>query len=209
MNGNRLLVLAAGAVVALGIAVWVNLEAPPTLPTAVEPLERPGTAASGTSAMPGTPQRQPSGALTTGATAIQPWTLADASTKEAPPKLRDDLPGQLVRLDRAKLVQLAAGDTLTLPLADAISQTATISEVRERAEYAVTSFKGSTTGAIALPVVITLGEEAVFATISTTSGVFELRGRNDMAWIYRASDLTPPGSEDAIDYVIPQEEEPQ
>jgi hypothetical protein len=105
-----------------------------------------------------------------------------------------------VAFDAAALRRLVPGSALAVALPDG---DALVARVERRVAHGNgdVSLVARSGGAARLPVVLTVGEQAVFATIATPAGTLELRGAGDRGLLVPAAELDASG--EGLDDAVP------
>jgi hypothetical protein len=130
-------------------------------------------------------------------------TWLETDTSIAAPFIRHDVPNlSLFGIERQKFMDLQAGDSVTMSLPKP-SQNVSIwvDKVVKNASGSLT-ITGKVDGYADYSFVMTLGPETTFATIGTSSGVFNLRGNKSHAWIGLARSFNHHVNPDTPDYRI-------
>ncbi|MGK0260902.1 MAG: hypothetical protein ACI96M_004356 [Candidatus Azotimanducaceae bacterium] len=125
---------------------------------------------------------------------------------ERMPLIRADIPNKrLIKLNRQKLTNLSAGQTVqvSLPqLRDAVQ--ISIVSVEELASGNL-SISGKVDDNSLLDFVMTVSKSSIYATIGTEHGVFNLRGDDALAWIAPGKSFNHHVNPSVLDYRVPKQ----
>jgi hypothetical protein len=125
---------------------------------------------------------------------------------ERMPLIRADIPNKrLIKLNRQKLTNLSAGQTVqvSLPqLRDAVQ--ISIVSVEELASGNL-SISGKVDDNSLLDFVMTVSKRSIYATIGTEHGVFNLRGDDVLAWIAPGKSFNHHVNPSVLDYRVPKQ----
>lgn len=123
------------------------------------------------------------------------WRAVDPQDFTELPSLRDDVSGaELFAVDRARLDGLTQGSEFRIPLPGSGARMKVVIERSTRTSGGNRQLYGRVYESVdAEPgnrFVLTLGARAMFGTLSTSAGIFNLSGKDDLAWIIAARALS-------------------
>ena len=181
--------IAGGLLVfAVGIVVF-----PGRTVTITEPATHPQLTQVPTPARPSDQSVNPLG-QTPGLTqsAAEPlWQPANPVDYENLPSLREDVTGaELIAFDRSRLDAVAVGSEFNIRLPSDEQLRRVVIDRVERTRNGNRILMGVIDNRAVNRFVLTLGAQAVFGTLSTTAGVYNLSGKEGLAWIIEARALS-------------------
>jgi len=119
------------------------------------------------------------------------WQPADPLDYQQLPSLREDVAGaQLVAFDRSQLDTAVVGSEFAVQLPGDQRLVRVAIDRVERTRNGNRILTGLIDGGAVNRIVLTLGAQAVFGTLSTTTGVYNLSGKDDLAWVIEARALS-------------------
>ena len=185
---------------AVGIVIWpgrtVSINEPITHPQ-INPPDT-GSAANklGTQTLGGTESESGAGTSASGRIGAALWQAVDPQDYQALPSLREDVNGaRLFAVDRSRLDAVAVGNEITIavpdgsdPNSDQLLPVAIETVVQTPSGNRVLTgvIDGDPHGRF----VMTLGASAVFGTLSTRTGVYNLAGNEGLVWIIEGRALS-------------------
>lgn len=204
--------LLAGALVALQLST--DPDSPTSAPAASAVPERPADPESLPSSQRSTPAVLPSPTADTAnrAGAGEPavdaraaiWSVAGDVPESRLPRRNKQIEDQhLVAMDRRRLMALSPGDAVPVWIPDLDEDVTVHIERVEELASGNRSIRGAVDGIEPFSFVMTVGETAVFATIGTRVGVYNLRGNTDHAWLVSSRALRELVDPEKPDYRIP------
>tara|TARA_R110002072_G_scaffold31735_2_gene97495 strand:+ start:13153 stop:13803 length:651 start_codon:yes stop_codon:yes gene_type:complete len=133
------------------------------------------------------------------------WLETDPSIQ--PPHIRQDVPNlSLFGIQREKFLELESGDLVTMALPEPQQNISVwVDKVTKNPSGSLT-INGKVDGYSDYSFVMTLGPESTFATIGTSSGVFNLRGNKSHVWIGLARSFNHHVNPATPDYRSPEPE---
>lgn len=194
-----LLVVAVGVVIAPGRTVTITEPATHPKINPPQPATEPETASEAAAALlPGVPSSSLGAGVTQASGPL--WRLVDPQDYAQLPTLRGDVSGaQLFAIDRDRLKELTLGSDYTIVLPSP-ADTPIGQGGGEALQLSIERVTNSPSGNRQLfglidgqrsnRVVLTLGDRAIFGTLSTSRGIFNLSGKDDLAWIISARALS-------------------
>lgn len=132
------------------------------------------------------------------------WAEAgDVPDSARPPRNTRVEDQHLVTMNRAQLLALEPGDTAEIWIPE-LGEPVTIEiETVSNLPSGNRSIRGAVDGVQPFSFVMTVGKTAIFATIGTPAGVFNLRGNTEFAWLVSSRALRELINPDKPDYRIP------
>lgn len=119
------------------------------------------------------------------------------------PEIRDDVPGlTLLRYERRGFTNLQVGERIVLSLPGSESEFDVWIESRHRHPSGSLTLNGKVNGKHEHSFVMTIGSNATFATISTESGIYNLRGNRQHLWIASGRSFNHHVDGSVLDYRI-------
>ena len=191
--------IAGGLLVfAVAIVIWpgrtVTIDEPITHPKITRPDAE--AAAGKLRTQEGGADLSTSGARPSGVTGATLWHAVDPQDYQALPSLRDDVSGaQLFAVDRPRLEAVAVGNEIAIAVPNrSVPNGQQILPVAIERVTNTASGNRVITGVIDgepnSRFVMTLGASAVFGTLSTPTGVYNLSGNDGLAWIVEGRALS-------------------
>ncbi len=138
---------------------------------------------------------------------VELWQVLHEHPKDVPTIRRDVPQKQLVKLEATAFTSLRQGlkVPLTIPGVDQ-PLVVTVTNV-ETLESGNVSISGKVNDNHWLDFVATIGKDAIYATIGTEAGVYNLRGNKELAWIVPGRAFNHHVDPNVLDYVIPEKME--
>jgi len=132
------------------------------------------------------------------------WTQIDPRIVQILPLIRNNVDhAQLFQLDFEQIQKVTAGDWLSMPIPGKTRTINVLVDSIEESKFGTRSIHGHVQGHKVLGFVLTSSSKAVFATIGTFDGVFNLMGNPEYAWIVKASELNKHVDPNIPDFQIP------